>query len=244
MKVSGHRMCGTQEKLLVVLEELEEEGDINKLTNSIVNIVNNKMQTKTMNSDQVVEQEESHCDDEESLFQDIDTLQNYGINVADIKKLKGAGICTVKGILMTTKKRMAAVKGISEAKIEKIKEIAGKIAHEGKLGQGKLGKGKLRPRQIKIKDPGFMTALEVSDKRKQVFRISTGSSELDKLLGGGIESMSITEAFGEFRTGKTQISHTICVSCQMPGENGFTGGKAIFIDTENTLYPLKIEDNF
>ena len=59
-----------------------------------------------------------------------------------------------------------------------------------------------------------------------------------KLLGGGIESMAITEVFGEFRTGKTQLSHTLCVSVQMPGENGFMGGKAIFIDTEQTLYPL------
>lgn len=59
-----------------------------------------------------------------------------------------------------------------------------------------------------------------------------------KLLGGGIESMAITEVFGEFRTGKTQLSHTLCVSVQMPGENGYMGGKAIFIDTEQTLYPL------
>ena len=45
------------------------------------------------------------------------------------------------------------------------------------------------------------------------------------LLSGGIESMSITEAFGEFRTGKTQISHTLCVTAQLPGPNGYTGGK-------------------
>jgi len=47
--------------------------------------------------------------------------------------------------------------------------------------------------------------------------------------------MAITEAFGEFRTGKTQLSHTMCVTTQMPGANGYTGGKVIFIDTENTL---------
>ena len=50
-----------------------------------------------------------------------------------------------------------------------------------------------------------------------------------------MESMAITEAFGEFRTGKTQISHTLCVTAQMPGANGYTGGKVIFVDTENTL---------
>lgn len=59
-----------------------------------------------------------------------------------------------------------------------------------------------------------------------------------KLMGGGIESMAITEAFGEFRTGKTQLSHTLCVTAQMPGPNGYVGGKVIFLDTEHTLYPF------
>lgn len=50
--------------------------------------------------------------------------------------------------------------------------------------------------------------------------------------------MSITEVFGEFSSGKTQLSHTLCVTAQMPGSNGYKGGKVIFIDTENTLYPF------
>ena len=57
---------------------------------------------------------------------------------------------------------------------------------------------------------------------------------------GGIESMSITEAFGEFRTGKTQISHTLCVTAQLPGPDGYTGGKVMFIDTENTFRPNRL----
>ncbi|CAH1794134.1 unnamed protein product [Owenia fusiformis] len=172
--------------------------------------------------DQVVAQgdEVESEDEEESFFQDIDTLQNQGINAADLKKLKQAGICTVKGIQMTTKKKLCAIKGISEAKMEKIKEAATKMAGAG----------------------GFLTALEYADKRKQCFRITTGSTELDKLMGGGVESMSITEAFGEFRTGKTQLSHTLCVTTQLPGSNGFTGGKVVFIDTENTFRPDRLRD--
>lgn len=50
--------------------------------------------------------------------------------------------------------------------------------------------------------------------------------------------MAITEAFGEFRTGKTQLSHTLCVAAQVPNKNGYMGGKVIFIDTEHTLYPF------
>ncbi|RCN47726.1 hypothetical protein ANCCAN_06190 [Ancylostoma caninum] len=81
---------------------------------------------------------------------------------------------------------------------------------------------------------GFVTALEVCARRKLCFKISTGSTEFDKLLGGGIESQSITEVFGEFRTGKTQLSHTLCATCQLPN-GSYRGGKVIFIDTESTL---------
>jgi hypothetical protein len=42
--------------------------------------------------------------------------------------------------------------------------------------------------------------LQASANRRNIFRLTTGSTELDKMLGGGIESMAITEAFGEFRT--------------------------------------------
>ena len=87
---------------------------------------------------------------------------------------------------------------------------------------------------------GFVTALEYSEKRKSCFKVTTGSLELDKLLGGGIESMSITEVFGEFRTGKTQIALTLCVTAQLPGPNGYSGGKVIFIDTENTFRPERL----
>ncbi|KAG9338818.1 hypothetical protein JZ751_025255 [Albula glossodonta] len=169
--------------------------------------------------DQVVENEVGYQDDEESFFQDIDLLQKHGINMADIKKLKSIGICTVKGIQMTTRRALCNVKGLSEAKVDKIKEAAGKLLTNG-----------------------FLTAFEYSERRKQVFHITTGSLEFDKLIGGGIESMAITEAFGEFRTGKTQLSHTLCVTAQLPGEDGYTGGKVIFIDTENTFRPDRLKD--
>jgi len=160
----------------------------------------------------------AELDGEDTFFQDVDVLQNHGINVADIKKLKSVGICTIKGIMMTTKRRLAAVKGLSEAKVDKIKEVA-----------------------MKLTNPGFITALEVAIRRRCVFKISTGSNELNKLLGGGIESMAITEVFGEFRTGKTQLSHTLCASCQMPSA-GYPGGKVIFIDTENTFRPDRLKE--
>uniref|UniRef100_A0A8C6GB39 DNA meiotic recombinase 1 n=1 Tax=Mus spicilegus TaxID=10103 RepID=A0A8C6GB39_MUSSI len=80
-----------------------------------------------MKEDQVVQEESGFQDDEESLFQDIDLLQKHGINMADIKKLKSVGICTIKGIQMTTRRALCNVKGLSEAKVEKIKEAANKL---------------------------------------------------------------------------------------------------------------------
>jgi len=160
-----------------------------------------------------------HEVEDEDTFQDIELLQNHGINVADIKKLKAAGICTVKGIQMVTKKKLCNIKGLSEAKVDKMKEAVIKVCGASS---------------------GFRTALQQSLSRKNIFRISTGSMELNKLLGGGLESMAITEVFGEFRTGKTQLSHTLCVTTQLPGEGGFTGGKIIYIDTENTFRPDRL----
>jgi DNA repair protein RAD51 len=61
---------------------------------------------------------------------------------------------------------------------------------------------------------GFTTASEFHARRSEIITVSTGSKALDALLGGGIETGSITEIFGEFRTGKTQICHMLAVMCQ------------------------------
>eukprot|EP01099_Mayorella_cantabrigiensis_P006546 TRINITY_DN5508_c0_g1_i1.p1 TRINITY_DN5508_c0_g1~~TRINITY_DN5508_c0_g1_i1.p1 ORF type:complete len:298 (-),score=74.53 TRINITY_DN5508_c0_g1_i1:161-934(-) len=87
---------------------------------------------------------------------------------------------------------------------------------------------------------GFITATEFHSTRSEIIQISTGSKELDKLLQGGIETGSITEIFGEFRTGKTQICHTLCVTCQLPLDQGGGEGKALYIDTEGTFRPERL----
>jgi len=114
-----------------------------------------------MAEDQVVAEQSDIEDEEEMFYQDIDELQKHGVNAADITKLKNAGICTVKGVIMTTRKGLCNIKGISDAKVEKIKEAAAKLT-----------------------DTGFITAMEYSVKRQRIIRITTGSVELDKLLGG------------------------------------------------------------
>lgn len=68
----------------------------------------------------------------------------------------------------------------------------------------------------------------------------TGSAELDKLLGGGIETGSVTELFGEFRTGKTQLCHQLAVTCQLPIDSNGAEGKALYIDTEGEFRPERL----
>jgi len=90
---------------------------------------------------------------------------------------------------------------------------------------------KIQEAARKIEGFGFMKGTEFSELRKKIVKISTGSKKFDELLGGGIESMSITEAFGEFRTGKTQLAHTLCVTAQLPVSQGGGNGKVLYIDT-------------
>ena len=122
-------------------------------------------------------------------------LQEYGISATDIKKLEEAGLHTIEAVAFTPKKHLILVKGLSEAKVDKIIEACQKAV-----------------------DMGFMTASVYFERRKDLVFIATGSKALDTLLAGGLETGSITEIFGEFRTGKTQLCHTLCVTAQMPIE--------------------------
>ncbi|KAI0727820.1 Rad51-domain-containing protein, partial [Fomitopsis betulina] len=155
--------------------------------------------------------------EEAPYFDTVDELQQHGINVQDILKLKAAAINTVSGVNMTTRRQMLKIKGMSEAKVEKIKEAAHKT-----LGSS------------------FATGLEIQDKRKRVLMISTGSKAVDTILGGGIMSQSISEVYGEYRTGKTQLAHTMSVIAQLPPDMGGASGKVAYIDTEGTFRPDRI----
>ena len=131
---------------------------------------------------------------EEESFgpQPISRLEQCGINANDVKKLEEAGFHTVEAVAYAPKKELINIKGISEAKADKILTEAAKLV-----------------------PMGFTTATEFHQRRSEIIQITTGSKELDKLLQGGIETGSITEMFGEFRTGKTQICHTLAVTCQV-----------------------------
>ena len=92
----------------------------------------------------------------------------------------------------------------------------------------------------KIVPMGFTTATEMHARRADLICITTGSKQLDTLLAGGVETGSITEIFGEFRTGKSQICHTLAVTCQLPFDMGGGEGKCLYIDTEGTFRPVRL----
>ena len=149
----------------------------------------------------------------------IEELESHGINKTDITKLKAAGYHTIQSIAHNSVRRLTEVIGLSEQKIIKIKET------------------------IKTKSlvpMGFETALSRYHNVKENIFISTGSTDLDTLLGGGIETGSLTEIFGEFRTGKTQMMHTLAVIAQRTLDQGGAEGRVIYIDTEGTFRPSRI----
>lgn len=156
-------------------------------------------------------------EEQESGPQHVEQLESAGIGAVDIKKLKDAGMHTVEAVAYSTKKALCDIKGISEAKAEKVLEAAGKLV-----------------------PMGFSTATEFHQQRGDIIHLSTGSGELDKLLEGGIETGSITELFGEFRTGKSQLCHTLAVTCQLPIDQGGGEGKCLYIDTEGTFRPARL----
>lgn len=118
--------------------------------------------------------------------------QQFGLSSGDIAKLKSAGLHTVESVAFTPKKQLLAIKGFSEVKVDKILVEASKLV-----------------------PMGFVPATEIHRQRGDLIMITTGSKNLDQLLGGGIETGAITELFGEFRTGKTQLCHTLAVICQV-----------------------------
>lgn len=147
----------------------------------------------------------------------IERLEECGVSATDVKKLRDAGYHTVESVAYATLRGLCDVKGLSEMKATKIQNEAKKLV-----------------------PMGFTTASEHLRIRQEVLSISTGSKELDQLLAGGMETGSITELYGEFRTGKTQLCHTLCVTCQLPMSQGGGEGKAIYIDTEGCFRPERL----
>lgn len=183
-----------------------------------VEVVEEEEGEKEASKESTSEDAASKSDGSDEKFRPISALAEKGITEADIKKLKAAGFHTVEAIAFSAKKHLLNVKGISEAKADKAIAAAKSMTNMG-----------------------FITASQQLQKRKNVLKLTTGSKQLDTLLGGGIEGGTITELFGEFRTGKTQLCYTLSVVAQLPKKQGGGEGKVIWIDTEGTFKADRLE---
>lgn len=142
-----------------------------------------------------------------------------GIGPAVSSKLESAGIYDLMSLAVMTPTDLSGAAGVSPA-------IARKAIHAAR----------------KMLDLGFVEGTEYAKKRESINYITTGSKNLDDLLGGrGIESKAITEVFGAYGSGKTQIGLTIAINVQLPLDKGGINGKAVFIDTEGTFRPSRIK---
>ena len=142
-----------------------------------------------------------------------------GVGDKTLQKMRESGYDSLMSIAAALTADLVAASGLGE-------ETAAKIIN--------AARGKLKM--------GFEPASEVLKKRESIAKITTGSKTLDNLLGGGVETQAILEAFGAFGSGKSQIAHQLAVNVQLPKEKGGLESKAIFIDSEQTFRPERIVD--
>jgi DNA repair protein RadA len=113
------------------------------------------------------------------------------------------------------------------------------LAELAEIGEGTAVKIINAARQ-EIDIGGFETGDVLMERRREVHKLTTGSKALNELLGGGVETQAITELFGEFGSGKTQIAHQLAVNAQLSVDDGGLEGDTVIIDTENTFRPERI----
>ena len=144
----------------------------------------------------------------------VDITELPGVGAATAEKLIAAGYDNFLSIAVTSPAEMVNIAGVTEATARKIIASA----------RGKL-------------DMGFETGEELLKRRENVTKISTGSQNLNAMLGGGIETGAITEVYGAYGSGKTSIAHQIAVNVQLPKDKGGAEGIAVWIDSEGTIRP-------
>jgi len=161
-----------------------------------------------------IEEAESKPQEAKKKYQFIEDLPGIGPTTA--QKLGELGFHTVESLSTATIKELELA-GIGEKR-------AAEIIQESRSSLA----------------VSFIRADELLKMRQNVLRLTTGSKALDELIGGGLESQTITEFYGEYGSGKSQMCHQLCVNVQLPPERGGLDGGALYIDTENTFRTERI----
>ncbi len=153
--------------------------------------------------------------EEKKIVQSVEDLP--GVGPATIEKLSNGGFTDLLSIAVATPGELVGVAEVSETTAKKVIAIA----------RANL-------------EMNFVSGEDIMEKRNNVIKISSGSSNIDTLFAGGIETGAITECYGQYGSGKSQIAHVLAVQCQLPSEKGGADGVAVFVDTENTFRPERI----
>lgn len=138
----------------------------------------------------------------------------HGVGPATAEKLEAVGFGDLMAIAVATPGELIDATGMSEAAAKKLIACA----------RNSL-------------DMGFASGDELLERRSQVLKISIGVPDFDALLGGGFETGCITECFGQYGSSKTQIAHQLAINVQKQ----FPGCTVVYIDTENTFRPERID---
>jgi DNA repair protein RadA len=154
---------------------------------------------------------------------EVDISDLPGVGPATKAKLEAGGITTILDLAASTVNELVDNLNITD-------ETAHNLIFEA---------------QRLLKEKGYLekdlvSAQELYDRRAKMVRCTTYSNHLDNLFLGGIETQAVTEFYGEFGSGKTQICHTLCISSQLPTEEHGLGGNVLYIDTESTFRPERI----
>lgn len=149
------------------------------------------------------------------IMKEKSVLDLPGVGAATVEKLELAGFDSIMAIAVATPGELVDASGVSESAARKMIQAARNEANMG-----------------------FQSGTELLQKRESVTKIRTNTEDFDQMLGGGFETGAITECFGEFGSGKTQIAHVLAVNIQKQDPEAI----AVYIDTENTFRPERIKD--
>jgi len=198
-----------------IVDKEEESLELEKVEEKENTVMDNNTETSLTTLS-----EQSQINDLTNLeIQDIE-----GIGPTTAKKLREAGIFSVMDLAVATVEDLAVDINASKESAASFIMAAQKLLRESD-----------------VLEKEFITADTALKKRRSLLRCSTGSSMLDDLFLGGIETQAVTELYGEFGSGKSQICHTMCITAGQPVESGGLNSGVIYIDTEGTFRPERLE---
>lgn len=151
----------------------------------------------------------------EKLIRELEDLPGIGETTAE--KLRAAGVATLEQVAVRSPHELSEISGIS---VDTAKKAVTAAQESTTIN--------------------YETGEAIFEKRKVMGKVTTGSKELDELIGGGVETNGITEAYGKFSSGKSQLAFQLAVNVQLPKKDGGMEGAALFIDTEGTFRPERI----